>query len=79
MLGVALYDTGKKKEGLQTLENALRLRPYDRNLLTALAAYAREAGNEAAEKGVLGKLVAGRAVAILLPCAPFQAQGYEAQ
>jgi predicted CXXCH cytochrome family protein len=56
VLGVALYDTGKKKEGLRTLENALRLRPYDRNLLTALAAYAREAGNAEAEKAYLGSL-----------------------
>jgi tetratricopeptide (TPR) repeat protein len=48
VLGVALYDTGKKKEGLRTLENALRLRPYDRDLLTALAAYARESGDETA-------------------------------
>ncbi len=56
VLGVALYDTGKKQDGVRTLENALRLRPYDRNLLTALAAYARQAGDEQAEKAYLGSL-----------------------
>jgi predicted CXXCH cytochrome family protein len=51
VLGVALYDTGKKKEGVTTLERALRQHPADRDLLGALAAYAREAGDsEAAAK-----------------------------
>ena len=56
VLGVALYDTGKKKDGLRTLNDALRLRPNDRDLLTALAAYAREAGDEAAANEYLTRL-----------------------
>ncbi|HEY0681526.1 MAG TPA: tetratricopeptide repeat protein [Steroidobacter sp.] len=48
VLGVALYDTGKKEEGISTLERALRSHPTDRDLLAALAAYARDSGDTAA-------------------------------
>jgi tetratricopeptide (TPR) repeat protein len=48
VLGVALYDTGKKEEGISTLERALRSHPTDQDLLVALAAYARDAGDTAA-------------------------------
>jgi tetratricopeptide (TPR) repeat protein len=48
VLGVALYDTGEKQEGVTTLKRALRQHPADRDLLGALAAYAREAGDSEA-------------------------------
>jgi predicted CXXCH cytochrome family protein len=48
VLGVALHDTGKRKEGIATLERALRQHPNDRDLLSALAAYAHDSGDAAA-------------------------------
>lgn len=60
VLGVALYDTGKKKEGVATLERALREHPTDRDLLEALAAYAREAGDTAAAAEYMKRLSPAR-------------------
>lgn len=56
VLGVALHDTGKKKEGIATLERALRRHPTDRDLLSALAAYARDAGDTAAAAEYMKRL-----------------------
>jgi Flp pilus assembly protein TadD len=43
--GVALHDSGNRKEGIDALEAALTRHPGDRDLLLALAGYAREAGD----------------------------------
>lgn len=56
VLGVALHDTGKPKEGIATLERALRQHPEDRDLLSALAAYARDAGDNAAADKYMQRL-----------------------
>lgn len=56
VLAVALHDTGKKKEAMKILDGALRIRPYDRDLLTAGIAYAREAGDEKLAKLYLENL-----------------------
>jgi tetratricopeptide (TPR) repeat protein len=56
VLGVALHDTGKPKEGIATLERALRQHPRDRDLLSALAAYARDAGDAAAAEKYMRRL-----------------------
>ncbi|GFE81019.1 hypothetical protein GCM10011487_30190 [Steroidobacter agaridevorans] len=58
VLGVALHDTGKRKEGIATLERALRQHPKDRDLLSALAAYARDAGDVAAANEYMRRLQA---------------------
>jgi Flp pilus assembly protein TadD len=50
VLGVALYDTGHRRQGLDALEQALRRHPEDRDLLMTLAAYSSEAGDEAAAR-----------------------------
>jgi tetratricopeptide (TPR) repeat protein len=54
--GVALRDSGKAKEGIETLESALTRHPGDRDLLLALAGYAREAGDSEKEASYLGRL-----------------------
>jgi len=46
--GVALHDTGQKREGMAILRSALARHPDDRDLLQALAGYARESGDAAA-------------------------------
>jgi tetratricopeptide (TPR) repeat protein len=46
--GVALHDTGKPQQGVAVLQDALNKNPGDRDLLTALAAYAQAAGDMAA-------------------------------
>lgn len=56
VLAVALHDTGKQKEAMRVLGDALLLRPYDRNLLTAGIAYARESGDEELAKLYLQSL-----------------------
>ncbi len=43
--GVALHDSGHAKQGESVMERALIRFPYDPNLLSALAAYARDAGD----------------------------------
>jgi tetratricopeptide (TPR) repeat protein len=43
--GVALHDSGKAKEGVSVMERALARFPHDPSLLSALAAYARDAGD----------------------------------
>jgi Flp pilus assembly protein TadD len=40
--GVALYDSGKRPQGLRVLQQALTQYPNDPDLLDALAAYARD-------------------------------------
>jgi predicted Zn-dependent protease len=42
--GVALHDSGRAMQGVSVMERALVRFPRDPNLLSALAAYAREAG-----------------------------------
>ena len=50
---VALYDAGKPKQALQVLDAALIRRPYDRDVLSALAHYRARAGDrEAAQRYV---------------------------
>lgn len=44
---IALHDTGRPELAIKTLEAALARQPYDRALLSALAAYEREAGKDA--------------------------------
>lgn len=56
VLGVALYDSGKRQQGIEVLERALRRHPNDSDLLAALAAYARNAGDEAAAREYLQRL-----------------------
>jgi len=46
--GVALHDSGKKREGMSVLRSALARHPGDRDLLQALAGYAHENGDAAA-------------------------------
>lgn len=46
--GVALHDTGRTREGVTVLQQALQRHPGDRSLLMALAMYAEEAGDAAA-------------------------------
>ena len=43
--GVALHDTGKSADGIRQLEAVLKLHPDDPQVLQALAAYAKEAGD----------------------------------
>lgn len=45
---VALHDTGRPKQGIAVLEDALRRHPHDRSILSALADYLEEAGDTAA-------------------------------
>lgn len=45
--GVALHDNGQAKKGLVVLDQALQRFPGDRQLLQALAEYAREVGDSA--------------------------------
>ena len=56
VLGVALYDSGKRAQGLKVLQQALLRHPNDPDLLTALAAYARQAGDEAAAHKYIERL-----------------------
>lgn len=42
---VALHDTGKRGEALRVVKDAVARHPYDRELLRALALYARQAGD----------------------------------
>jgi predicted CXXCH cytochrome family protein len=46
--GVALHDTGKAVEGRRVLERAARRHPADTDILHALVAFSREAGDAAA-------------------------------
>lgn len=43
--GIALHDSGRDKQGVAALERALMRFPNDPDLLSALAAYARDAGD----------------------------------
>ncbi|WP_291165743.1 tetratricopeptide repeat protein [Hyphomicrobium sp.] len=45
--GVALHDTGKPREAVETLKSALTRHPYDRDILWALATYEIEDGDNA--------------------------------
>jgi tetratricopeptide (TPR) repeat protein len=45
--GVALHDAGKRAQAISTLEEALARHPYDRDILLALATYARDRGDVA--------------------------------
>jgi len=45
---VALHDTGAEGKAIETLARALSGRPFDRDILTALASYEAEAGDAAA-------------------------------
>lgn len=46
--GVALHDTGATQKAFETLNRALAARPFDRDILMALASYEAEAGDIAA-------------------------------
>jgi Flp pilus assembly protein TadD len=54
--GVALHDSGKRREGIEALEAALARHPGDRDLLLALEGYAREAGDSEKAASYLGRL-----------------------
>jgi tetratricopeptide (TPR) repeat protein len=54
--GVALQDSGKASLGIETLESALARHPGDRDLLLALAGYARQAGDSARAASYLERL-----------------------
>jgi Tfp pilus assembly protein PilF len=43
--GIALYDTGQKRQGVAALEQSLARHPRNPELLSALAAYARDGGD----------------------------------
>ena len=43
--GLALHDSGRPKEGIAVMERALKQFPQDVDLLSALAAYARDSGD----------------------------------
>lgn len=58
VLAVALHDTGKPKEARAALERALVVFPYDRDLLMAALAYAREARDEEAASDFANRLAA---------------------
>jgi len=49
--GVALHDTGKAAESLAVLRGALARHPFDRDLLSALAAYSARGGDASAAAG----------------------------
>jgi cytochrome c-type biogenesis protein CcmH/NrfG len=55
--GVALHDTKRAPEAIRVLESALARHPYDRDILFALASYAREGGNAAKAAGYARRLV----------------------
>jgi len=57
--GVALHDTGKKREGMAILRSALAQHPGDRDLLQALVGYTRESGDAAAAAQYEQRLRAG--------------------
>ena len=46
--GIALHDTGREAEGIAVLEKSLQRNPGNRDLLGALASYARSRGDQAA-------------------------------
>jgi tetratricopeptide (TPR) repeat protein len=56
--GVALHDSGHAKEGVSLMERALVRFPRDPNLLSALAAYARDAGDAARAEAYAKRLAA---------------------
>ena len=51
MYGVGLHSSGKIKQGIQVLEQAVQRFPYNREILSALVAYYRDSGD--AEKARL--------------------------
>jgi len=54
--GVALHDSGRRKEGIDALEEALTRHPGDREILLSLAGYARETGDSEKAASYLGRL-----------------------
>jgi Flp pilus assembly protein TadD len=54
--GVALHDVGRKREGVAILRSALAQHAGDRDLLQALAGYARENGDAAAAADYMQRL-----------------------
>ncbi|HQU51281.1 MAG TPA: tetratricopeptide repeat protein, partial [Casimicrobiaceae bacterium] len=54
--GVALHDAGRTKEALAVLRAALDKHRFDRDLLSALAAYSARAGDGAAAEGYQRRL-----------------------
>lgn len=65
--GVALFDTGRKREGVAALEKALQRNPGDRDLLSALAAYAQQAGDAKAAQAYLSRLHATQTISVPEP------------
>jgi len=55
---VALHDTGRPREALRELERVMRKHPGDRDVLLALIAYRREAGDAAGADKLLRELAA---------------------
>jgi predicted CXXCH cytochrome family protein len=58
--GVALHDTGRAAEGRRVLERAARRHPGNTDLLGALVAFSREAGDDAATRRWTAALEAAR-------------------
>jgi Flp pilus assembly protein TadD len=54
--GVALHDSGQQELGIGVLEEALKRFPSDPDLLSALAAYARDAGDTRRARAYAGRL-----------------------
>jgi tetratricopeptide (TPR) repeat protein len=53
---VALNSTGKPEQAIMTLQGAHNAHPNDRDILSALAAFHRDGGNQAAARGYAQKL-----------------------
>lgn len=58
VLGVALHSRGEAKQGISVLEKALTKRPNDTDLLTALAQFSAQAGQQDAALRYVGRLQA---------------------
>jgi hypothetical protein len=58
--GVALHDTGQAAEGRRVLERAARRHPGNTDILGALVAFSREAGDAAATRRWAAALEAAR-------------------
>ncbi len=56
--GVALHDAGRGAEALRTMRAALERSPYDPDLLSGLATFAREAGDRDGARAYARRLVA---------------------
>jgi len=54
--GVALNSVGKQQQAIMTLQGAHNRHPHNRDILSALVAFHRDMGNEAAARSYVEKL-----------------------